>query len=130
VVSGEACSSPALFTPKFLSPIETEEREKGRKRRLAGTRQEGPLLGGGGPCVGSAALGAHRVRGALGGVALPNQLTHKERRTEWLEASELFTALDTASVLDAIDSIGDAFDAGGDSGCGDGGGGDRGGGGE
>lgn len=53
-----------------------------------------------------------------------------ERRNAWLEGADLFAEIDWGSILDAVEGVGDAFDAGGDSGGGDGGGDGGGGGGE
>ena len=46
----------------------------------------------------------------------------EERRAGWLEWADLLAELDWGSILDAIDGVGDAFDAGGDAGSADGGG--------
>lgn len=46
----------------------------------------------------------------------------EERRTGWLHAAEMMAELDWGIILDAIDSMGDAFDGGADGGGGDGGG--------
>jgi uncharacterized membrane protein YgcG len=59
-----------------------------------------------------------------------NAADEEERRNGWLDGVEMFSDVDWGSILDSIDGMGDAFDAGGDGGGGDGGGGDGGGGGE
>ncbi|MEW5925991.1 MAG: hypothetical protein AB1941_00755 [Gemmatimonadota bacterium] len=43
-----------------------------------------------------------------------------EHRMAWMEGLEMLSALDWANVLDAIDSLGDAFDGGADGGDGGG----------
>jgi hypothetical protein len=47
----------------------------------------------------------------------------EERRAAWLDSAELLSGVEWGVVLDAIDGMSDAFDAGGGDGGGDGGGG-------
>lgn len=50
-------------------------------------------------------------------------LDEDERRTAWMDAMEMLSSLDWAGMLEAFESMGDAFDGGADAGGGDGGGG-------